>query len=130
MKVTCLAPNRGDWGNPNVRQDANAMSMVLLVETGSFRALLTGDLTAEQERHLPLGRIAQVDVYKAAHHGSNGSSSRELLEAIRPRTTVISCSLHNSYGHPGEQAVSRITQVCGDIRYTMYSGQLTIRDGY
>lgn len=130
LGITCLAPDKRDSATPDVCGDPNAMSMVLLVETEGFRALLTGDLTAEQERNLPLDEIGVVDVYKASHHGSNGSSSQEMLDVIRPRVTVISCALHNRYGHPGEEAVQRIRRTGSRILYTMDSGQVTIRDGY
>lgn len=133
LQVTCLAPDAKDAMNPDICQDANAMSMVLLVETEDYRALLTGDLPAEQERQLPLGRIGQVDLYKASHHGSNTSSSQEMLDIIRPKTTVISCALRNRYGHPGTEAVQRIRKTGSSIFYTMDSGQATLRaikDGY
>ena len=130
MKVTCVAPDQRDSITPDVCGNPNAMSMVLLVETGEFRALLTGDLTAEQERKLPLDEIGVVDVYKASHHGSNGSSSREMLQVIRPRLTVISCALHNRYGHPGAEALDRIGNTGSRILYTMESGQVAIRDSH
>lgn len=126
LQVTCLAPVEKDAMNPDICQDANAMSMALLVETEDYRALLTGDLPAEQERQLPLGRIGQVDLYKASHHGSNTSSSQEMLDIIRPKTTVISCALRNRYGHPGSEAVARIRKTGSSILYTMKSGQIKI----
>lgn len=101
MKITYLAPTAKDSRDSGICQDANAMSMVLLLEVegdskNSFRALLTGDLPEEQERRLPLARIGQVDLYKASHHGSNSSSAQEMLDAIKPTTTVISCALRNN----------------------------------
>ena len=131
MKITCLAPTAKDSRDSGICQDANAMSMVLLVEVegdlkNSFRALLTGDLPEEQERRLPLARIGQVDLYKASHHGSNSSSAQEMLDAIKPTTTVISCALRNRYGHPGQEAINRMNAVGSSIIYTMKSGQIKI----
>jgi len=44
--------------------------------------------------------ITHIDVLKAPHHGSAISLSDALLNRLTPEEAVISCGLHNSYGHP------------------------------
>ena len=58
--------------------DQNNHNVSVLIERGDFRALLTGDREGPQRQTLLAGEaIADVDVLKAAHHGSsNGVASR------------------------------------------------------
>jgi competence protein ComEC len=39
-------------------------------------------------------------VLKVGHHGSRTSSTPLLLDAVHPRIALISCGLHNTFGHP------------------------------
>ena len=45
----------------------------------------------------------------AGHHGSKGSTSEELLEAVTPETAIISVGT-NSYGHPAEDTLRRLAR--------------------
>lgn len=108
--------------------DRNGNSLVVSLEYQDFTGLFTGDIGAEQEQQiLKEQRIGQVDFYKAAHHGSNGSNSQDFLEALSPKWAVISCGKRNSYGHPGKEAVERIGHSGGEIYYTMKQGQISLR---
>lgn len=44
--------------------------------------------------------ITHVDVLKVPHHGSAIALSDALLNRLTPTLAVISCGLHNPYGHP------------------------------
>ena len=92
--------------------DPNSSSIVLLVQYGDTRFLFTGDAGKEAESDILAycadnGISLQADVYKAGHHGSSTSSGEELLEAVKPAYTVISCGEDNSYGHPHKETVER-----------------------
>lgn len=120
LRFTCLYP----WEDGT---DRNDNSMVLLLQYSGLSALLGGDLPAKQERELALRYPKlKVDIYKADHHGSNGSNSESLLQSIKPVVAVISCAKENSYGHPGKEAVGRIKEAGSRIYYTMESGQITV----
>lgn len=128
IQIDCLYP----WTDA---EDKNEQSMVLLVdflnESGdsAFRALFTGDISSETERKLiKNGVLSDVDLYKAAHHGSKYSNSKELLEVIRPEYSVISCGKDNSYGHPHVETIERMEAVVPDIYYTMENGQITCKE--
>ncbi len=117
---TCLYP----WSDGD---DVNAQSMALRLDTTSgLSAFFGGDLSIEEEEQL-IGKVGEVTVFKALHHGSNGSNATALLEELSPEVIVVSCALINSYGHPGEEAVARMKEVCDDIYYTMNQGQVHIR---
>ena len=93
----------------------------------SYRALFTGDISSEIEMDLVRqGILRDVDLYKAAHHGSKYSNSLELLEVIRPELVVVSCAEKNNYGHPDIKAIEHMKKVGAEILFTMDKGQIMI----
>ena len=77
----------------------NNSSVVLRVVIGRWTALLTGDVERDAEESLASQDI-RADVLKVGHHGSKTSSTPLLLDAVHPRIALISCGLHNLFGHP------------------------------
>ncbi len=124
MTLTCIYPSADATVTDD---DPNPLSLTMLLETDGFRGLFTGDLAIEQEELLDFDAIGKLDFLKVSHHGSNYSSSAIFLEATSPTVAVISCGLNNTYGHPGTDAVARLTAAGCDIRYTMISGQIKVR---
>ncbi len=115
-----------------LQKDRNAASLSVLLEHQGFTGLFSGDIGSEEEQKLLENHfmerhgISSLDFYKAAHHGSDGSNSREFLEAIRPKMTVISCGEKNTYGHPGADALARIKASGSKIFCTMDQGQIRV----
>lgn len=111
----------------SVEGERNADSLVLLLEHGNFHGLLTGDIGSEQEKKLieTYGNM-KIDWYKAAHHGSKTSNSKEFLEVLQPKLATISCGRNNSYGHPGKEAVEHMQDVGAEIFQTTECGQISI----
>ncbi len=107
--------------------DRNKASLVLLFEQDGFRGFFAGDIGEEEERELAQAwEFGKIDVYKASHHGSEYSNSSVILNAIAPRITVISCSMHNRYGHPGRGTMERLRETDSSIYETRYLGQIKI----
>lgn len=125
-EIYCLHP-----GETKQYADENLYSMCLLIRSGGFSMLLTGDVEKEGERQLireteNLG-ITDVDVLKVAHHGSGGSTSKELLELITPTAGVISCGKDNPYGHPHPELIERLENCHTKIFQTSECGAVTVR---
>lgn len=81
--------------------DQNNSSVGVMVEYGTFRALLTGDSeVAELSAWLALESLPEVDVLKAGHHGSDNGLTPEWLERTAPDVVVVSVGSGNAYGHP------------------------------
>ena len=84
----------------------NNSSLGVLVERGRFRALLTGDSEIDElNAWMDAGDIPEVDVLKAAHHGSRDAVTPGWIQRTRAEVVVISVGAGNSYGHPHESAV-------------------------
>lgn len=123
---TLSAAQGADQEDGKNTADRNKLCLTLLLRTSAYTCLFPGDLSAEEERILlEEGNLPEVDLYVAAHHGSRYSNSRAFLEALCPKTAVVSCSRTNRYGHPGAEAVENMEAAGAKIYYTMESGQLS-----
>lgn len=79
----------------------NNVSIVLMVEYGKIRYLLTGDAEKEAEEMIftHYGDL-RATALKAAHHGSKTSSSPGFLEKINPMYAFVSVGEVNKFKHP------------------------------
>lgn len=116
--VTILGVNGGS--------DANNSSIILRIDYGKTSFLFAGDAERDAEQAvLNSGADLAATVLKVGHHGSDTSSTYPFLRAIMPQFAVISVGEGNSYGHPTEDALSRLrdadvtvfrTDLQGDVR--------------
>ncbi|WP_235537968.1 DNA internalization-related competence protein ComEC/Rec2 [Pelomonas sp. Root1217] len=88
---------------------SNDLSCVLRITSASGRrALLAGDLEAEQEKRLVQREPdLRADVLLVPHHGSKTSSSAELLAAVRPSVGVVQAGYRSRFGHPAPPVLAR-----------------------
>ena len=93
--------------------DINNNSVVLRVEFGRIAILMTGDAQAEAEARLLShgGDDLRADILKVGHHGSAYSSTPAFLAAVRPRIAIISCGLHNVFGHPSPKTLAALEAI-------------------
>ncbi len=122
----------GNYIKNNETGGSNPNSVTLLFTYKDFKFFTAGDLTTGVEQSL-VKRVSlpNVTLYKASHHGSNGSNSLELMNVLNPKGVGISAArsagsygvdtskpdknnsknLNGVGGHPYEDAISRIYQV-------------------
>ncbi|EEG29933.1 metallo-beta-lactamase domain protein [[Clostridium] methylpentosum DSM 5476] len=115
--------------------DLNDMSVVAKLTYGSTTFLFGGDMEKEVEDDL-LNANADVraDVLKLSHHGSKTSNSKAFLDAVGADTYAICVGAGNSYGHPHDQVLNRIsgkqvyrTDLNGDIVIGTDGANLTVQ---
>jgi competence protein ComEC len=126
-QVICLSPDAD-----NLYEDRNDGGLVLLYRDEHFSGMFAGDIPSEVEEAIVAQMdLLNVDFYKADHHGSKYSSSERWLAALTPEVTSISCSSTNTYGHPHEETLERLSKVGTEIYRTDELGaiKITLEDG-
>ena len=122
VKLTVLPPPPG-------MKDQNTSSVGLLVQYGSFRALMTGDSETPETtawlRQYPAATLGPVDVYKSIHHGARNGDSIRWLAAVRPANVVIGVG-PNNYGHPTAEAITLYKKAGAAIYRTDLNGTVTV----
>ncbi len=90
-------------------KESNNNSIVLRIVYGKTSFLLTGDAEISEEQDIiRFFPGIKSTVLKAAHHGSNYSTSYLFLRTVAPQYAVISVGAGNEYGHPAENTLSRL----------------------
>lgn len=109
--------------------DPNEASTILRVQYGGCSVLLTGDAEHRLEQWLLANRRAalDVDVLKAAHHGSSTSSGEAFLEAVTPRIALVSVGRDNSYGHPSPEVMRRLLDHGATVLRSDQLGTIVLR---
>jgi len=109
--------------------DINDLSVISMLTVYETKVLLTGDAEIEVE-NLLLEYDIDADIYKAGHHGSRSSSSTEFLKEVTPSLVIITAGEDNSYGHPHQEAVDRLSAYTDEIYGTWISGDIVITINY
>jgi competence protein ComEC len=106
-QVSVLAPFR-DY-QPGA-EPTNNDSLVLHVAYGATSVLLEGDAEAPIEQAMLAEPGLASTLLKVGHHGSITSTRPEFLARVHPEWAVISCGLHNRYGHPRTEVLQALQE--------------------
>jgi beta-lactamase superfamily II metal-dependent hydrolase len=110
-----------------LNEGTNENSLALRLDYGEFAAQFTGDLGFDQETELLASdRVAPATLLEIGHHGSAESSSLPFLQALSPEVGVVQVGADNSYGHPTQEALSRVREVGAEIYRTDRQGEITV----
>jgi competence protein ComEC len=104
-QVSVLAPFRDYQPGP---EPANNDSLVMRVDYGATSVLLEGDAEAPVEEAMLAEPNLASTLLKVGHHGSITSTRPEFLARVAPQWAVISCGLHNRYGHPRMEVLEEL----------------------
>lgn len=118
ITVTVVSPKR-------LTDDINEDSIVLLVDYDDIEILLTGDAGVSVEPAVAK-LVGDIDILKVGHHGSDSSSADEFLKSIKPEISIISVGEGNSYGHPTESVLDRLTACGSEIYRTDVDGTIVV----
>lgn len=105
VALEILSPEESLKGKEFKESNDTAVVSKLNYKNSSF--LFTGDISSKVEKKL-IDDDINSDVLKVAHHGSKYSSSQDFLKTVSPLIAVIQVG-KNSYGHPTEEVLTRIS---------------------
>jgi len=127
VKVEVFNPPRaGIKSGKDPWSQTNNRSIVLKVTHKNHRFLLTGDVEEEAEVHLAQsGKDLRAEVLKAPHHGSQSSSTRRFLEAVKPTYAVFTVGSRNIFNLPNAKVLDRYEDLGCHISRTDRDGLLT-----
>jgi competence protein ComEC len=104
-QITVLAPFSNYQPGP---EPANNDSLVLHMTYGATSVMLEGDAEAPIEEAMLAERGLDSNLLKVGHHGSITSTRPAFLSRVAPQWAVISCGLHNRYGHPRQEVLEAL----------------------
>ena len=103
----------------NYGDGLNNTSFAIKVTNGNHRFLMYGDGENKMERDLlKSGVDLSADVLLLAHHGSQTSTSDEILNAVNPKEVVISVGYQNKYNLPREKTMTKVWERKLPVRRT------------
>lgn len=109
----------GDGGNND--------SIVLYGRLLKTNFLFTGDLEQGELDLLKTYPNLPVDVLKAGHHGSKGSSYPEFLDHIGAKIALVSAGENNRYKHPHQETLDRFDSRNIQVYRTDQQGAIRFR---
>ena len=87
----------------------NDNSNVIYTELNGYKFMFMGDASISTEKEiLNKYNLPDIDVLKVGHHGSKTSSSKEFINEINPKYSVISVGKNNKYGHPNKEVLENL----------------------
>ena len=103
-KFTILAPNNYDYGS-----NINDYSIGIKLTYNKTKFVFIGDCETDAISDILDNKIdLSADVYQCGHHGSDTSTTEDLLKAINPKYAIISVG-KNSYGHPTDSTLKLLS---------------------
>ncbi|HEM6071945.1 TPA: DNA internalization-related competence protein ComEC/Rec2 [Streptococcus suis] len=109
----------GDGGNND--------SIVLYGRLLKTNFLFTGDLEQGELDLIATYPNLPVDVLKAGHHGSKGSSYPEFLDHIGAKIALVSAGENNRYKHPHQETLDRFDSRNIQVYRTDQQGAIRFR---
>jgi competence protein ComEC len=106
----------------------NNASCVIEIQSGEYRALLTGDIEARSERRLlRADLLSSTDLVLMPHHGSATSSSERFVQAVAPATAIASTGFANRWRMPREVVLERWRAQGANTYNTAIDGAVSFR---
>ena len=95
--------NGGDYGNENDN------SNIIYTELNGYKFIFMGDASITTEKEiLKEYNLPNIDVLKVGHHGSKTSSSKEFIDELNPKYSIISVGKNSRYGHPNKEVLDNL----------------------
>ena len=110
----------------------NDNSNVIYTKLDGYKFMFMGDASVTTEKEIMNKyNLPDIDVLKVGHHGSKTSSSKEFINVINPKYSIISVGKNNRYGHPNREVLNNLantkiyrTDEDGSIMFKIKSNKL------
>lgn len=112
----------------------NDNSNVIITELDGYKFMFMGDASTITEKEIMNKyNLSNIDVLKVGHHGSKTSSSKEFINEINPKYSIISVGKNNRYGHPNKEVLDNLdnskiyrTDQDGSIMFKIKNNKLKV----
>ena len=113
----------------------NDNSIVAYLNIHNKKFMFMGDASINVEKKiLEKYKVTNIDFLKVGHHGSDTSSSKEFINSVNPKYSIISVGKNNRYGHPKESVLKTIknsniyrTDLNGTVMLKIKSNKFNIK---
>ena len=134
IKELIIDNNKLHFLNTKEYDNENDNSNVIYTELDGYKFMFMGDAGIDKEKDiLDKYNISDIDVLKVGHHGSKTSSSKDFINGINPKYSVISVGKNNRYGHPNKEVLNNMenskiyrTDQNGSIMFKIKNSKLKI----
>jgi len=121
-----LGNNKMYFLNTRIYNNENDNSQVSYIKINNYKFMFMGDASSITEYNiLNKYNIGQIDFLKVGHHGSDTSSSKNFINRIKPKYSLISVGKNNKYGHPKQVVLNTLKST--KIYRTDEDGSIEIR---
>ena len=125
IKELKIGNNKLIFLNTRIYDSENDSSNVIYFNYNNYKFLFMGDAGIEKEKDiLKKYNLKNIDFFKVGHHGSKTSSSKDFINQINPRISIISVGKNNIYGHPNNSVLQTLFN--SNIYRTDFDGSIKI----
>ena len=105
----------------------NDAGLLIYGGCGENEILITGDAGPAVERTLARTYdLGDIELLVAGHHGAASSTTDILLDAVTPDVLFVSAGDGNSYGHPAQSVLERVSERSISLRRTDRDGTVLV----
>jgi competence protein ComEC len=127
LQLSILSPPSHASAPPWEPPSENDRSLVLRLQYGKVRILLTGDIQRATEQWLTTHiSDLRADILQVPHHGSRTSTHADFIQRVQPQVGIITSGSGNAYGHPHPRVLATLEQHHVRVFRTDLHGAITI----
>lgn len=135
VKELKVSNNKLYFLQTDVYESENDNSIVTYLNIHNKKFMFMGDASINVEKKiLEKYKVTNIDFLKVGHHGSDTSSSKEFINIVNPKYSIISVGKNNRYGHPKESVLKTIknsniyrTDLNGTVMLKIKSNKFNIK---
>ena len=136
IKELNIGNNKLYFLNNTIYDNENDNSNILYTKINKYKILFMGDASIKVEEDLlKKYNIKDIDILKVGHHGSKTSSSKNFIDYINPKYSIISVGKNNLFNHPNKEILTNLsisniyrTDINGSVMFKITKNNLEIKN--